>query len=218
MKYIWSGPLLKKFAEPTLCSNYFVSLLWESSEGCLGRSSEKEDVVTKAFIWIITIDIYYERMSEVAVFPRALCMCLETVGMRSYLFQPSQRPYDFWAGSILTAKAEITSRTEAGWLNAKLAKILGKQTNQIESKCFLISQNISKKLITLSNAQRASCRGVAGRSASHLKEIGHTQEMTPEIQLYLSIHLSIWQRGRGCLQCWPGHSCWLCLSLLPILY
>lgn len=128
------------------------------------------------------------------MFLRTLCMCLKSVGMMCYPLQPSQKLCDFYAGSILTGDTEITSRTEACRLNAKLAKILDKQTNQIESKCFLISQNISKKLITLSNVQRVSRRGVAGRCASHLKEVGHTQEVTPEVQI-LSVHTSVHLAG-----------------------
>lgn len=110
--------------------------------------------------------------------------------MRFYLLQDPKWLRAFSAGLILRVDTEIISRTEAGWLNAKLAKILGKQTNQIESKCFLISQNISEKLITLSNIQRAPHGGAAGKSTFHPKETGHTQEMEPGVQP-LSAWLSI---------------------------
>lgn len=120
-------------------------------------------------------------MPEVADFPKALRTCLETV--RFYFLQPSMWLCDFCARLILRIDAEIISRTKADWLNAKLAKIFGKQTNQIESKCFLISPNISKKLITLSNAQRTPHRGAARRSKFYLKE------MAPKVQP-LSAHPS----------------------------
>lgn len=88
-------------------------------------------------------------MPEVAGFPKVLCTSLEAVGVRLYFLPPSEWLRDFCARLILRVDAKIISRTEAGWLNAKQAKIPGKQVYQIESKYFLISPNISKKLITL---------------------------------------------------------------------
>lgn len=154
---------------------------------------------------------HYELMPEVAVFPGVLCTCLKTVGVKSYLHQPSQSLCGFCVRSSLTGDAEITSRTK-GWLTKCQTGQNTWQTDEIESKCFLISPNMRKKLITLSNAQRAPHRGMAGRSAFHLKETGHTQEMSPAF-----VCPSMCPSVRACLQCWPGHSCWLCPSLLPVL-
>lgn len=147
-------------------------------------------------------------MPEVAVFPKVLGICLKAVGVRLHLLLPSEWLCDFSVRLILRVDAEITSRTEPGWLNAKLDKILGKQTTQTESRCFLISQNISKKLITLNNAQRALHRGAAGGSKFHLKELGTPWRWLQWSCPCLSIHLSVWQ---------TGHSCWLNASLLLLL-
>lgn len=184
------------------------------NECCWQKSSKKEDVITKAFIWIRTIDISYNFDSKGGWVSQSPLYLLERAGMRFYLLQAPEWLCDFCAGLILRVDAEIISRTEAGWLNAKLAKILGKQTYQIESKCFLISQNISEKLITRSNTQRAPHGEAAGRSTFHLKETGHTQEGTWSPALVcLSIFPPVGE-GRGCLWCGPGCFCWLHLSLL----
>lgn len=153
-------------------------------------------------------------MPEEADFPNILCTCLERVGLRFYLLRPSEVPCDLCAGLISQSRCRDHFK-DRGWLTKCQTGQNTWQTIQIESKGSPISQNISKKLIILSNAQRAPPRGAAGRSKFHLKENGQIQEMVPDVK-----PLSVCTSGRGgtgCLRCGPGCFCWLHLSWLLLL-
>lgn len=170
--------------------------MWESSEWCWQKSSMKKFIL------------------EEADFPNILCTYLERVGLRFYLLRPSRVALWF------LCRIDYSESMQRSFQGLRLTKCqTGQntwQTSQIESKGSPISQNISKKLIILSNAQRAHPRGAAGRSKFHLKENRHTQEMAPEVQP-LSVMRPSGRGGTGCLCCGPGYFCWLHLSWLLLL-
>lgn len=155
-----------------------------------------------------------ELILEETDFPNVLCTYLERVGLRFFLLRPSEWPCDFCSVLIIQSWCRDHFK-DWGWLIKCQTGQNTWQTSKIESKGSPISQNISKKLIILSNAQRAHPRGAAGRSKFHLKENGHTQEMAPQVQL-LPVRPT-GREGTGCLWCGPGYFCWLHFSWLLLL-